>query len=75
MAISMYPVKKKVHLSRNVQITTHNSIFGMISLGLNHGIHPSEHGFVKGMEVLWHDLVPNLYFQTFTISDLNKLTS
>ena len=47
----------------------------MTSLGLIHDIHPSEHGFVKGTEVLWHDLVPNLYFQTFAISDLYKLTS
>ena len=47
----------------------------MTSLGRNHGIYYSEHEFVKGPEVLWHDLVPNLYFQTFAIFNLNKLTS
>ena len=50
-------------------------ILGMASLGLNHGIQPAEHGFEKGMEVLWSDLVPDFFFQTFATSDLNKLYS
>ena len=47
----------------------------MASLSLNHGIHLSDHGFVKGMEVLWRDMVPDLSSQTLATSDLNKLTS
>ena len=52
-----------------------SSILGMASLGPDHGIYLSEHEFVKGMEVIWRDMVPDLSFQTFAISDLNKLTS
>ena len=45
-----------------------SSILGTASLGLNDGIHLSEHGIVKGMEVLWRDMVPDLSFQTFATS-------
>ena len=46
-------MSKSLHVNR--------SIFGMTTLGLNHGIHPFEPGFVKGTEVLWRDLVPDLF--------------
>ena len=76
LAISIHAVKKKVHsLTKSVQITAYNQLNGMASLGLNHGIHPSGYGFVEGAKVLWRDLVPDLFFPTFAISDLNKLTS
>ena len=47
----------------------------MASLSLNHGIYLSDHGFVKEMEVLRRDMVPDLSSQTRATSDLNKLTS
>ena len=77
LAISIYAKKKKVHLlTRNVQITAYKQLnTGMASLGLNHGIHPSGHGFVEGAEVLWRDLVPDLDRDSFQTSDLNKQTS
>ncbi len=47
----------------------------MASLGLIRGIYPSGHGILEGTEVLWRDLVPDLFFQTFAITVLNKPTS
>ncbi len=52
-------------------------MFSVVSPGFDDGRHSSWHGLIEGIEVLRGDLSLDLEhdcFQTFAISNLNKLT-
>ena len=56
-------------------LLNHGSTFGVVSPGFNDRRHSSWHGLIEGIEVLRGQSVSRPSFQTFTISDLNKLTT
>ena len=55
-------------------LLNHGSTFGVVSPGFNNGRRSSWHGLIEEIEVLRGWSVSRPSFQTFAISDLNKLT-